>query len=715
MEKQLKLFLCGCHGQIELPHDLDFGQEVEIVEHQNLCSKEGIKLVSQADGKVVVAGCTERVAEKFFFNENITFANIREQGSFVGASREKIKDLINASLEKARKKNGFERKVFKIKNKAILVVGAGVAGLEVAREVASAGIKVYLLEKEPFLGGLVAKLDRLYPEGTPNSHTVYPLINSVLKTGKVEILTNARLLEAKGELGNYKVKIKQTNCYIEEGLVLGKKCEEVCPVEVVDDGVKRKAIYYRPTHPDLYAIDVDNCNKCGKCKQVVEGLELDFDEEERELNVDAIVVATGLISYEVDKLIPYEHGRCENVLTTLEFERKVTSEQISPQRVVIINCVGSRDENHLPYCSGICCFLGLKEAKLIKDRNPEAEVYLCYIDMRSYGKFEDLYSTLRRVYGVNFIQGKPSEVISKNGNLIVRVEDQQLGQLLEIETDYVVLSHGFKPDEETFKKLSISPNSSSFPGPYISASKSSDSNPRGIFICGGAAFPKGVLEAVSEAKDVASDVVNLLSKDRLDTSLAFPLINSEICAELECRICVSTCPYGAIIVEGEELKVDPSVCMGCGICTAACAAGANQLEGETSRQLLAQVKALASKDTIISFLCKWSAYPAADLLGYEGVNYPDSVRIIKVPCTGRVSGDLIMEAFSQGAKGVLISGCYPDACHYISGNLKARRREMGLEQMLAQFGINPKRLRIEWIGKRESKKLARIFEEMEKL
>ncbi|MBU0567572.1 hydrogenase iron-sulfur subunit [bacterium] len=712
----IRLFLCRCNGEIELPDNIDFGQDVEITIAEQLCSQEGRQLVSQAGQDIVLAGCTERVAEKFFADKNITFVNIREQGSYIGASTQKITDLIKASLQKVRaKENGRTRKYFEIKNKSALVVGGGIAGLEAAKQIALAGIKVYLLEKEPFLGGLLAKLDRLYPEGSPGAHTVYPLINSLLAIEGVETLTSATLLEVKGELGDYRVRIKQTQCYINDSLSVGRKCQEVCPVEVKKDGIIRKAIYYCPTHPDMYAIDTENCNKCGRCKEIAEKIDLDFEAREIELEVGAIVVATGLIPYPIDRISQYGYGRYENVLTPLEFELKVTTEEFSPKRVVIITCVGSRDENHLPYCSSICCFLGLKEAKLIKDTFPSTEVYLCYIDMRAYGEFEQLYSILRKVHGVHFIQGKPSEVTRRNGNLLVRVEDVQLGELLEIEADCVVLSHGFRPDEETLGQVGIRVDGHSFPENYIKASKSIDSNPRGIFICGGAAFPKAVFPTISEARDVAVSVINLLSKEKIEVSGTIPEIDSAVCSELECRICVSSCPYGAIKIEAEELKVDPSTCMGCGICSATCGASANQLQGETSRQLLAQVKALAGEDTIIAFLCKWCAYPAIDTCGYERLKYPDSVRIIKVACTGRVSGDLIMEAFSKGAKGVLVSGCYPDACHYVSGNLKARKRVFGLEEMIVSFGIDKKRLRIEWVEKREGKKLVRILEEMDKL
>lgn len=728
---KIHLFLCTCHGEIDYPPGLGSGPDVHVMTHDHLCGEEGYAMVRQAGGDVIIAGCTERIAGLYFPGTKAVFVNVREQGSFAGASREKIGDLVRGALERVKVKDACEHKKFTIEHKAVLIIGAGVAGLEAARQIAESGLKVYLVEKEPFVGGLVSKLDRLYPEGTPNAHTLGPLINTVLLSGDVEIITGARVTGTEGELGNYRVNISHTDCHINEDLTTGRRCEAVCPVEVAEDGVTRKAVYYRPTYPNRYAIDSAACTKCGKCLEIAASVNLEFPEQERVIEVGAIVAATGFKPYDIGRLTALGYGKHPGVLTPLEFERKVTAEEIDPKRVAIINCAGSRDEHHLPYCSQVCCFLGLKEAKLIKDRNPETDVSVFYIDMRSYGELENLYTTLRENYQVAFIQGKPSEVTvraqkvtvgaqkvtARDGQLAVRAEDVQLGEMVEVEADCVVLGHGYRPDCETFAMLGIATGECAsgertFPSNYISASRSPDSNPRGIFICGGAAFPKNVMETVAEARNTAADVINVLSSEVRETTLTIPAINSSICAELACRICVSTCPYEAIQVVGEELKVNPSICMGCGTCTATCPAGANQMQGEISRRLMAQVKALAKPDTIIAFLCRWSAYPAADLAGYDRIQYPDSARIIRVPCTGRVEGELIMQAFAGGAKGVLIGGCYPGSCHYVSGNLKARRREHGLEEMIHQFGLGKNKLRLEWFGTNESKKLARVLKEM---
>ncbi|RLI95404.1 MAG: hypothetical protein DRO94_00540 [Candidatus Altiarchaeales archaeon] len=710
----LKVFVCTCRDTINLPKDLNFGDGIDVEKFSNLCSDDGIKRVAEVvekGEKVVIAGCSPRIADRYFGEFNPEYVNIREQVAHIGHSPEKINSLINGAIQKLRNSEDIEEMKFEIKERSVLVIGGGVAGLEAARQIANSGIKVYLIEKKPFLGGVVGTLDRLYPKGTPNSHNLYSLINDIAKNENIEVITNSELEKVGGEFGNYNVLIRVRGNVIEDCDLCGR-CEEVCPVEVEDHGLMRKAIYYMPTYPDNYGIDFDSCTKCGKCLDVCNKLSL--GEKERILNVGAIVVATGLKQYDVEKVKGYGYKKLRNVFTHWDFERKFASGEINPGKVVIIHCAGSRDDNHLAYCSRICCFLGLKEAKLIKDVSPETDVTVCYIDMRSYGVFDELYETLRRNHGVKFINGRPAEILENGNKLKVRTEDILLGKPIELDADCVILSTGFVPDAETFEKLNIKCNGE-FPTAYVNSILSDDSNPHGVYICGSAAFPKGVSETISEARDIAMSIVNLLNNDSIKLKTPIARINGKICGAIDCRICVDTCPYGAVYLnEDGEVGVNESICMGCGICTATCASGANQLYGFDDRGILAQVEATINEGDIAAFLCKWSSYNAADNIAYKGLNYPENVKIMRIPCTGRIDAQTILKAFSSGAKSVLIAGCPPDACHYNTGNFKARKRVIALREMLGQFNIDPERLRIEWIGNQEAERLVRILNEMNK-
>jgi heterodisulfide reductase subunit A len=709
----MELFICSCRGEIEIPEKTDFGSDVTVHVESNLCSEEGREKVRRQlknGSGLILAGCSPRIMEKLFPDCEAETVNIREQAHFVGHGWAKMKDLIQGAVDKVRVSKPIAKKEFPVLHKSALVIGGGLSGMEVAGVVARSGFEIYLVEMTPFLGGMVSALDRLYPKGTPNSHTLHPLINSVVTNPRVRLFLNAHVEEVHGEPGNYSVTLKVGKPAVQDCILCGR-CEDVCPVEIDDHGRKRKAIYFIATHPDSYAIDFNSCTLCGKCKEVCPAtINLSPAEEKVQLSVGAIVSATGLHQFDASRIKEYGYGKYEKVLTSLEFERKVASGEIVYDSVVIIHCAGSRDEKYLPYCSKICCLIGLKEAKLAKDRCPEAQVYVTYIDLRA--TVENFYRNLRDTYDVNFINGKPAEVFERDGKLVVRTEDSILDELLEIETDYVVLSTGFVPDEGLLQTLGFRA-SGVFPEEYIHSSLSTDSNPRGIYIAGSAGYPQNATESLISARDIASSVSSFLAQSIVQYRLPVATINKDVCGGVTCKLCVSTCPYQALYLTDEEVKVNEAACMGCGICAAACGVGANQLEGRTDEELLAQLHGMVSEDSIVAFLCKWSAYNAADQAGYERLSYPEKVRIIQVPCTGRVDPQLILSTFALGAKGVLLGGCYPDGCHYSAGNFKARRRVSLTKAVMRSMGIDPKRIKIEWIGVHESKKLVDIFNEID--
>ncbi len=709
----MQLFICSCHGEIELPQAIDFGRDVTVHLHEALCSDEGKKEVAKSvanDRKLVIAGCSPRIVEKFFSDLDPETVNIREQASFVGHGWTKMQALIQGAVEKMRVSTPPSEKEFPLTQRSALVIGAGVAGMEVARLVAESGFDVNLVESKPFIGGTVSALDRLYPRGTPNSHTLYPLINRVASNPRVRIFSPATVETISGQPGAYSVGLKVAKRGV-RGCTLCGRCEDVCPVDVEDDGLMRKAIYYVPTHPDSYAIDFENCTLCGKCKEICPAeIDLDPSKEDLELTPGVIVCATGLYPFDPTGVKEYGYGRLDRVLTTLEFERKVASGEIDFKSVVIVHCAGSRDEKYLPYCSKICCLIGLKEAKLAKDAFPDAEVYVSYIDLRS--TTEDFYRNLRDTYGVNFIHGKPAEVFPRNGKLVVKTEDSSIGELLEIEADYVVLSTGFVPDEDLLVKLGFRADGT-FPEEYVHSSLSVDAHPRGVYFAGSAGSPQNATESVINAREVASFVTSFLSQESVAWNLPVARIDRDICGGASCSLCIRTCPYQALYAADEEVRVNEATCMGCGICSASCGVGASQLEGSSDEELVAQLSGMTTEGNIIALLCKWSAYNAADQAGYDHLHYPENVRIVRVPCTGRIDPQLILHAFALGAKGVLVAGCYPDGCHYSSGNFRARRRIGLTREFMKNMGMDPERLRVEWIGINESKKLTDILSSMD--
>ena len=711
------LHICTCKGLVDVPSDPDFGPDVRVLVSECLCSREGRESVlssKAADEEVVIAGCTPRILERFFGDVDSEMVNIREQGAFLGFGWNEIERMIDAGLRRAKAAEAPERHERQIARTNVLVIGAGVAGLGAARWLADVGHEVVLVEEEPFVGGTVAKLDRLYPEGTPNSHTLYPLVNQVANADRICVLTNARVTNVAGRLGEYRVTVSRGPRGVVECVQCGE-CVAVCPEERIDHGVPRKAIYSVATYPDKYAIDFSACTRCGKCVNVCPArIDLDEEASQEEVAVGAIVVATGLRPFDISRLVAYGGGKIGRVMYALDYERKVAAGLIKPESVLIVHCAGSRDDRYLPYCSRVCCLIGMKEAKLTKDRFPSCDVYLSYIDMRSYGHLEYLYRTLRGKSGVIFLQGRPSEMFERGDKVVVRTEDIQSGESLELEVDYVVLSTGFEPDRELMAELGL-PSGLDFPVQYSESTLYPDMNPQGIFLAGSAAFPRGVAETIESAREAAAEAHAVLSKETVVLRTPIPKINSDVCASLHCRLCIGSCPFGALYCvedEKEEVKVNEELCMGCGICSVTCPAGANSLETWENDAILAEVAALADEGSIVAFLCKWSAYPAADQAGYDGFEVPKNLRIVRVPCSGRVGAPMVAEAFSRGAKGVLIGACYPSSCHYREGNTRASARVAMLRSFLPELGVDESRIRLDYFGTNEGRKFVEVVSEM---
>ena len=522
--------------------------------------------------------------------------------------------------------------------KRALVIGGGIAGIQTALDIADAGFPVDIVEKKPTIGGKMAQLDKTFPTLDCAACILTPKMVDVAQNENIRIFSYSEVEEVNGFVGNFDVKIKKHARFVNEDICTGcGACVDKCPMKRIPNefnlGMDNRSAIYIPfaqAVPKVATIDPNNCNmikkgKCGLCSTVCAAGAIDYTQKDEiiEEKYGAIVVATGFNPISMEKFDEFAYNQSKDVITSLEFERLTNaagpsagkllrpSDGKHPETIVFVQCVGSRcsacAEKGKEYCSKICCMYTAKHAMLTRDKYPDTDVYVFYIDVRTPGKnFDEFYRRAVEEYGVHYIKGMVGKVTPEGDKLKVQASDLLLNKQLHIDADLVVLAAAIEPDTSArplATMLTASMDTNDFFTEAHPKLRPVESPTAGVFLSGACQGPKDIPETVSQAGAAASKVIGLLAKDKLKGNPCIAASNELMCNG--CSSCERVCPYGAITYEDKEFrmpdrstqirrvaKVNPAVCQGCGACTVACPSGAMDLRGFANGQIMAEVDAI---------------------------------------------------------------------------------------------------------------------------
>ncbi|MGA2503491.1 MAG: CoB--CoM heterodisulfide reductase iron-sulfur subunit A family protein [Anaerolineales bacterium] len=613
-------------------------------DYKFMCSSLGQELIQkdikeQKLTRVVVAACSPHLHERTFRNACkgadlnpylCELVSIREQDSWVHtdkvAATEKAKAIIAGGV--FRVVHNEELTPLKVPiHPATLVVGGGIAGIQASLEIADAGFPVYLVEREPSIGGHMAQFDKTFPTLDCSACILTPKMVDVGNHPNITLLTWSEVQKVDGYVGNFAVTIKKKPRYIKTEDCTGCGiCWEKCPKKVLDTVFEagmgnRKAVYvpFPQAVPKYPVIDDINCTyylkgTCKACEKFCPTNAIDFNQKAEEITVQVgnIILATGYDLFDARRIPQYGYGKLANVYTNLEFERICNAAgptggnivlrdgKTAPKTVGIVHCVGSRDKNYNAYCSAICCMQSLKFAHLVHERTG-AEVYNFYIDIRTPSKgYEEFYQRLLEE-GTRFVRGKVAEVTNvarvpeEEGKLIIQVEDTLIGKQRRIPVDMVILSSGMQSRHDSKEVAKLFGISCSADNWFIERHPKLDpvaTMTEGVYIAGCVQGPKDIPASVAQGAAAAARVMGKIQQKEIALEPVRATINDQQCSG--CRICNNLCPFNAILFHEDTMvsEVNPALCQGCGTCVAACPAGAISGTGFSNEQILSQIDGL---------------------------------------------------------------------------------------------------------------------------
>ncbi len=727
MDKKLAVYICGGCG-IGDCLDLDKLSAVATKEykigicktHPFLCGEEGAQLmrkdIEEGVNTIVIAACSPRVNyDVFSYDPSVVLerVNLREQVIWSHPPNDEdtqmlAEDNLRMGIAKAQKVSPLEPFLEEI-DKTILVVGGGITGMTSALEAAKAGYEVCLIERSPSLGGWMAKLHKQYPKHPPYRELedagVEAKIKEIEDNQGIKVYTGAEIEKIKGAPGMFDVSLRQNG-------------------------------------------------------------------SQTTLRIGSIIQATGFKPYDANKLEYLGYGKYPDVITNLQMEELARNGRIirpsdgkEVESVAFIQCAGQRDENHLLYCSSICCLTSLKQALYVREQNQDSKVYIFYKDMRTPAQYEDFYRRVQEEKAVFFTKGEVRGISEDGGgSLVVEVDNTLLGEKIGVKADLVVLATGMVPTTmpeaqqrviaeaesttvETEKVVERAPDSGFYgapilhleyrQGPELPTLKYGfpdshficfpyETRRTGIYAAGCVRQPADIAACMEDAAGAALKAiqcVELSSKGEAvhprAGDISYPDLFMQRCTQ--CKRCTEECPFG-MYNEDEKFNPlpNPTRCRRCAICMGSCPERIISFKDYSVDILGSMIKAIEvpeedeEKPRVVAFLCENDAYPALDMAGINRLTYNPYVRVIPVRCLGSVNIVWIADALSKGIDGILMIGCkYGDdyQCHFVKGSELANYRMEKVQETLTRLVLESERIQVVQLSIPEYDKLPQIFDD----
>jgi quinone-modifying oxidoreductase subunit QmoB len=696
MDQKLGVYICSGCGigealNTEALKDLasDEFKADKVVLHGALCGKEGAQLIQQDIDSglvncVAVVACSSRVKTEVFQYDPMTVllerVNLRENVAWCQPAGDENTQMMAADYLKMGivrlQKSTFPKPYVEETSKAILVIGGGAAGLEAALDAAGAGHEVLLVEKEAELGGNMAKWSKTVPSSPPyhdlEDVSISDSIEKVKANPGIRVFCNTVVTKTAGAPGMFDVTLS-------------------------DGSVHR---------------------------------------------VGSIVLAAGWKPYPAEKLEHLAYGRFPDIITSVQLEEmaragKITcpSDGSEPGAVAFVQCAGSRDPNHLPYCSAVCCRVSLKQSVYVKEQDPEAKVFVLYKDMRTPEQSEEFYKKVQKD-GVVFVKTDTAKLTIGEGSerkLSIECMDELLAEPIMVEADLIVLAVGMQPAVLDDPILNLEyrqgpalpelkygfPDSHYVCFPY-------ETRRTGVYAAGCVRQPMTAERASSDGTGAAMKAVQCVELVSQGAAvhprvgdLSYPELFLTRCTQ--CKRCTEECPFGMYNedVKGTPLP-HPTRCRRCGICMGSCPERIISFSNYSVDMIGSMIKSIfvpdeyEEKPRILAFVCENDAMPAVDMIGLNKLQYPPWIRFVSLRCLGSLNLVWVADALSKGIDGILLLGCkYGDdyQCHFIQGSELANTRMSKVQETLDRLMLESARLRLEQIGIDDYHKLPGIIEE----